>query len=310
MKLILDQVLAETELIRVMSFRSASGSALPNYTAGAHIEFDLGSAGKRSYSLIDWPNSSELYTVAVQYEKSGEGGSRAMHELREGQSIETTLPKNDFELIDGLEPILLLAGGIGITPLKSMATKLHQQAREFQLHYTAREASRMGFTDALTETFNSTVSFHLDDKNPLDLTQLMRAQASNTRVYLCGPRGMIDAARSAAIDAGISTDAIHIELFSTPETKNDDSAFEVEISDTGQVITVAADQTIIEALESAGLDVMYDCQRGDCGICQCTVVSGIPDHRDVVLSDDERASGKLMQICVSRAKSARLVIEI
>jgi ferredoxin-NADP reductase len=310
LKLILDQVLAETELIRVMSFRSVSGSALPDYTAGAHIEFNLGSAGKRSYSLIDWPSSSELYTIAVQYEKAGKGGSRAMHELREGQSIETTLPKNDFPLIDGPEPILLLAGGIGITPMISMATKLHQEARAFQLYYTAREASRMGFTDALTEAFDSAVSFHLDDRNSLDLTKLMRAQAPSTNVYLCGPRGMIEAARNAAIDAGISTDAIHIELFSTPEAKNDDDAFEVEISDTGQVITVAADQSIIEALESAGLDVMYDCQRGDCGICQCTVVSGIPDHRDVVLSDAERASGNVMQICVSRAKSARLVIEI
>lgn len=310
MKLILAHTEFETELIRVMSFRSASGSVLPGYTAGAHIEFDLGPAGKRSYSLIDWPTVSNLYTVAVQHEEAGEGGSKAMHALSVGNAIEVAQPLNNFPILDGAEPVLLLAGGIGITPMISMATHLRNQGRTFQLHYTARDNSRMGFAAPLKEAFTDAVSLYLDGTNPLDLTKLMRAQAPGTVVYLCGPRGMIDAARTAAIEAGLSEESIHIELFTTAEAREGDTAFEVEISSSGQVVNVAADQSIIEALESAGVDVMYDCQRGDCGICQCDVISGVPDHRDVVLSDAERASGSVMQICVSRAKSPRLVIDI
>ncbi len=310
MELILENVVAETEHIRVFTFCAASHSVLPDYSAGAHIEFDLGDVGTRSYSLIDWPDASPHYTVAVQVEQEGEGGSRSMHALAMGQIVETSVPQNNFALRDGDEPVLLLAGGIGITPMISMATALQGQARPFQLHYTARDASRMGFADSLTAAFGDAVTLYLDDTNPCELSTLMQAQFPATRVYLCGPRGMIDAARSAALNAGLSEESIHIELFSTPDSQEGDSAFEVEISSTGQVVNVAADQTIIEALESAGIDVMYDCRRGDCGICQCDVISGIPDHRDVVLSDAERAAGNVMQICVSRAKSARLVIDV
>lgn len=314
MKLILEHAEAATELIRVMTFRSSSGEALPPYTAGSHIEFDLGSAGKRSYSLVDWPtttaSTSSCYTVAVQQEMAGEGGSQAMHALTVGQSITTTLPLNNFQLHDENQPVLLVAGGIGITPMISMATHLQQNSRPFQLHYTARNTSRMGFSDKLKNAFGDAVYLYLDDANPLDLDSLMQSQVPETSVYLCGPRGMIDAAHQAAIQADIKEDAIHIELFSTPEIQSTDTAFEVEISNTGQVVNVAANQSIIQALESAGVDVMYDCQRGDCGICQCDVISGIPDHRDVVLSEAERRSGNVMQICVSRAKSARLVIDI
>ncbi len=312
MKLILKNLATETDHIRVMTFQNASGGALPEYSAGAHIEFDLGAAGKRAYSLVDWPTASDDYTVAVQLEESGEGGSKAMHAMSEGHTVEVAVPKNDFALLDSPAPVLLLAGGIGITPMISMASQLQQQAHPFQIHYTARDASRMGFADELTQAFGDALTLHLDDDDlsALDLPKLMHSQAADTQVYLCGPRAMIDAARSAAIEAGLAENAIHIELFSTPEPEAGDTAFEVEISESGQVITVTANQTIIEALEAAGVDVMYDCQRGDCGICQCTVVSGTPDHRDVVLSDDEKAAGNVMQICVSRAKSSRLVIDI
>lgn len=310
MKLILEQAEAVTDLIRVMTFRSATAGALPDYKAGAHVEFDLGPVGKRCYSLIDWPQASDLYTLAVQRESAGEGGSQAMHALTVGQIVEAAQPQNNFALVDSKKPVLLLAGGIGITPLISMATQLQHQGRNFQLHYTARSAGRMGFADQLKENFRPAVSLYCDNKNPLDPATLMNSQAPDTEVYLCGPRAMIDAARTAAIDAGLAEDAIHIELFTTAQTAQGDAAFEVEIGNSGQIVNVAADQSIIEALEAAGVDVMYDCQRGDCGICQCNVISGIPDHRDVVLTEAERASGKVMQICVSRARSARLVLDI
>ena len=310
MNLVLQSVEPETDQIRVFRFRAETDAPLPGYEPGAHIKFDLGSLGEREYSLIDWPDPDELYTVAVQREDDGQGGSKAMHALTAGQSISVSEPKNDFPLAEDVPHVLLLAGGIGITPLISMATRLKATDRSFELHYSARTASRMGFAGKLKAAFGDCAHFYFDDTDPLDLAALMKAQPSGTHLYICGPKGMIDAARTAAADAGLPEDAIHIELFSAPQAHSGDAAFEVEVHSTGQVVTVAPDQTIIQALEDAGLDVMYDCQRSDCGICQTDVISGTPDHRDVVLSDAEKASGKVMQICVSRAKSARLVLDL
>ncbi|WP_434054320.1 MAG: PDR/VanB family oxidoreductase [Roseibium sp.] len=310
MKLVLQSVDEETDRISVFRFAATDGSALPGYEPGAHVDVDLGPAGIRSYSLIDWPQSSATLDVAVQREENGQGGSKAMHELAVGQEVSASSPKNDFPLADNPGFSLLLAGGIGITPLISMATRLQRQGQPFELHYSARTASRMGFAESLKTAFGETVMFYFDDAEPIDLTALLRAQPGGTDVYICGPKGMIDAARSAASVAGIPEGSVHVELFTSPEPQAGDTSFEVEVHETGQVVTVGPGQTIIEALEEVGLDVMYDCQRGDCGICQTDVISGDPDHRDVVLSDAEKASGKVMQICVSRAKSARLVLDL
>lgn len=310
MKLVLESIEPETDLVRVFRFRAEAGQKLPGYKPGAHIKFDLGPLGERAYSLIDWPVKNDLYCVAVQREESGQGGSKAMHELEVGQTVSASDPKNDFPLEENASHVFLLAGGIGITPLISMATQLASENRTYELHYSARTASRMGFAEKLKASFGEAANFYFDDTAPIDLAALMTAQPAGTHVYICGPKGMIDAAKAAAVGAGVSEDAIHVELFSTPEVQAGDATFEVEVHSTGQVVTVAAGQTIVEALEEAGVDVMYDCQRGDCGICQTDVISGTPDHRDVVLSDAEKASGKVMQICVSRAKSARLVLDI
>ena len=309
-QLLLDSVHPETDLIRVMHFISADGSALPEYTAGAHLQFELDDLGARAYSLIDWPETTGGYTIAVQREADGQGGSKAMHAMQVRAIVTATEPKNDFALTDDTQaPVLLLAGGIGITPLISMATELGACARPFALHYTARTGSRMGFADKLKTAFSDALTLYFDNKAPLDLQALISAQAPATHLYICGPLGLIEAAKAAATLAGFPSDQVHVELFSAPEQHSGDTAFEVEIN-SGDVINVAADQTIIEALEAAGVDVMYDCARGDCGICQTDVLSGTPDHRDVVLSDEERAAGNVMQICVSRAKSARLKLDL
>lgn len=309
-KLTLQQIEDETPAIRVFQFRATDGSALPDYTPGAHLDFDLGATGTRSYSLIDWPGdpNSAIYRIAVQREDAGQGGSLAMHALRVGDEVDATSPSNDFELQAGAAPVLLLAGGIGVTPLISMATALVAQGRPFAFHYAGRTEAAMGFTASLRTTMADRLTLHFDDVNPLDMAALMGAQPANTQLYICGPKGMIEAARAAAEAAGIQD--IHVELFATPDTAGDDASFEVEIHDSGQVFTVPQGKSIIDVLEEAGIDLMYDCQRGDCGICQTDVIAGEPDHRDVVLTEAERESGKIMQICVSRAKSARLVLDL
>ena len=290
--------------------------ALPGYAAGAHLEFVLESVGQRAYSLINWPadnspqSNTESYTVAVQREDEGQGGSSAMHQLQVGQVIQASPPANDFALSDGDAPIVLLAGGIGVTPLISMATELNREGRDFTFHYAGRSASIMGFREELANAFSERVCFHFDDESPLDLSTLMQGLDTSTALYICGPKGMIDAARACAETAGLLNNNIHVELFSTPATEGEDMPFEVEIKATGEIFVIPVGKTIIEVLEEAGKELMYDCQRGDCGICQTDVISGVPDHRDVVLSESDRASGKLMQICVSRAKSARLVLDV
>lgn len=309
LNLTIAQKTAVTKRICEFTLVSNDGKALPSYTPGAHIDVTT-KAGTRSYSLVDWPEpTGSAYTIAVQHEESGEGGSRYMHGLKEGDTIEASAPKNDFELIDGPRPVALIAGGIGVTPLISMATRLSAHGQEFSFHYAGRRADAMAYLDQLHTAFGAAFTPHFDDITPLDLSALFTGLA-NHAVYICGPKGMIDAARAAAENAGIAAQDIHVELFTTAGSDDGDSRFEIEIASTGQIITVGADQTIIEALEGVGLDPLYDCARGDCGICQTAIISGTPDHRDVVLSQAERDSGTVMQICVSRAASDRLVLDL
>ncbi|MEM8740778.1 MAG: PDR/VanB family oxidoreductase [Pseudomonadota bacterium] len=295
----------ETDRIRVFELECP---ARPAHEAGAHIDVAL-APGSRSYSLIDWPGQTG-WRIAVQCEDAGQGGSQAMHALALGDALTALGPKNDFPLAEHAGPALLLAGGIGITPLISHATALQAAGRPFAIHYTTRSRSAAAFIDPLQAAFGAALTLHHDDETPLDLPALMGVQSPDTHLYLCGPRGMIDAARAAFIAAGLPESQLHIELFETTQPQEGDQPFEVEVADTGDVFTIPPGKTIIEVLEAAGHDLIYDCQRGDCGICQTDVIAGEPDHRDVVLSEAERASGKLIQICVSRAKSARLVLDL
>ena len=301
-----------TGRISLFTLEAADGVALAPYTAGAHLDFDLGDLGSRSYSLIDFAPPTDVpsqYHVAVQREDTGEGGSKAMHALEVGTQLSATDPKNDFELHESDAPSLLIAGGIGLTPIVSFATELTKRGTEYRMHYATRSQDMCAFRDKLTQAFGDNLTLWFDDANKIDLSAIVQGTDTGAHIYCCGPKGMIEAVRELAEQAGFDKDHIHFELFATPPSHEGDQPFEVEIND-GRVFTIPADKTIIEVLEEADVDVMYDCQRGDCGICQCDVLEGEPDHRDVVLSESERASGDVMQICISRAKSARLKLDI
>jgi ferredoxin-NADP reductase len=307
------QVLEKTPLTdRITAFRlgAREGAALPVWQPGAHIEVHLADGQMRSYSLIAWeavPDAPSDYLIAVQREDEGGGGSRAMHALGVGDALTMGTPKNSFALHQGA-PAVLLAGGIGVTPMISMAAAQHAQGLPCRFHYAGRSAAIMAYREALETRFGAQI--HCDDYAPaaLDLDALI-AGLGDAHLYVCGPRGMIDAARARADAAGIPEGRIHFELFVAATAGADDQPFEVELND-GSIHIIPPATSIIEVLEAAGIDVMYDCQRGDCGICQCDVLEGIPDHRDVVLSQSERDSGKVMQICVSRAKTPRLKLDI
>ncbi len=286
---------------------------LPSFTPGAHLDIELGASGSRSYSLIDYTGETadpDTYLVAVQREDEGDGGSIAMHALSVGDRLVCSGPSNDFPLHDGSAPALLLAGGIGITPMLSFAAALRCRGVPFQLHYCTRSRPLATFAPQLAREFGKAVELWFDDTRPPDLEALVKAAGQAAHVYCCGPAGMIDAVRTLVGNAGIPPERFHFELFTTPVAEAGDQPFEVEISSTGRVFEIPVGRSIIDVLEANGLDVMQDCRRGDCGICQTEVISGVPDHRDVVLSESERKSGKVMQICVSRARSSRLVLDL
>lgn len=302
---------AETPLIRSLVFDVEDG-VVPRWRAGAHVRVALPNGGDRPYSLMALPGLSEgTLALGVLCEETSSGGSRFMHALKIGDVVKASAPANNFQLHEGAAPALLFAGGIGVTPILSMAAELTARANPFRLHYAGRTQGLLAFLPQLQQICAKDLSIHYDsDESRLDIATALCDAAAGSHVYVCGPAGMIEAVRAAALAKRIPADRIHYELFKAERPSSPDRPFEVEIRSTGKVVSVAAGQSIVQALEAAGLDVLYDCQRGDCGICQCGVIEGVPDHRDVILSDDEKASNKVMQICVSRAKSERLVLDL
>lgn len=313
---------AATPLIRTLHLRAPEGISLPAFSPGAHLQVSIpGLADPRCYSLVNFdtaPGSFDTpaeYRLGVRLEDASSGGSRHMHGLAVGDRIKVTGPKNDFPL-HASEPgegeTVLIAGGIGITPIASMATALQAAGRPWVLHYSGRSRDQLAFVDELSALAGPALHLHADDDpaTRLDLAALLDRLSTSQHLYVCGPKGMIDALIEGAKARGWPACHVHFELFTSAAPVAGDQAFEVELSQSGQVLTIPADKTILEVLEAAGCDPMYDCKRGECGVCTATVLEGEPDHRDYFLSDAEKASGKMIQICISRAKSARLVLDL
>jgi len=302
---------AETAVIRGLVL-TPEGGALPSWEAGAHIRISVPGGGDRPYSLMALPDLPKgCWALGVLREQLSTGGSSFMHALKIGDIVRASAPINNFGLHTGNTPAILFAGGIGITPILSMAAELQARGTPYRLHYAGRAPESLAFLPQLRAICTNALSVHYDsDESRLGIAAVLDRAPGDAHIYVCGPAGMIEAVKKSAVDKGIPAARIHYELFKAEPTISADDAFEVELRSTGQVITVAANQSIIDALERAGVEVLYDCRRGDCGICQCGVILGTPDHRDVILSDEEKASNKVIQICVSRAKSERLVLDL
>lgn len=311
-----------TELIRSLHLRAPGGAPLPPFTPGAHLQVRIpGLSESRSYSLISFDTSPggfdapAEYRLGIRLEPDSSGGSRHMHSLEVGDSVSVSGPKNDFPLHPpepGESEIVLIAGGIGITPIAAMATALAAAGRQYLLHYSGRTLAQMAFVSELQAVAGPRLHLHADDDaaSRLDLDRLLDSLSPSQHLYVCGPKGMIDAVIAGAKARGWPGERVHFELFSAAAPLSGDQQFEVELAQSGTVLTIPADKTILEVMEAAGCDPMYDCKRGECGVCTATVLDGIPDHRDYFLTDAERASGKLIQTCISRARSARLVLDL
>jgi vanillate monooxygenase ferredoxin subunit len=294
---------------------SPGGEMLPPFSAGAHIDVHLPGGIVRQYSLCNSSAERHQYQIAVLLDPYSRGGSAAMHALTVGQIIEISSPKNHFPLTHDAQHSVLLAGGIGVTPLLCMAERLASVGASFEFHYCSRSVERTAFTGRMrNSSFAERVKIHYDDGLPnqkLDLSATLANPKRGTHLYVCGPTGFMDWALEAARNAGWPDEWLHREYFSAaPIDTSGDGGFEVQIASTRAVIRVEPDQTVLAALTRYGVEIPTSCEQGVCGACLTRILDGEPDHRDFFLTPDEQARGDQFTPCCSRAKSARLVLDL
>jgi ferredoxin-NADP reductase len=286
-----------------LTLRAPGGEPLPPWEPGAHIDLHL-PGFTRQYSLCGDPADTSAYQVAVLRETDGRGGSAYVHDsLSTGDRLEVDGPRNHFVLVDA-ERYLFLAGGIGITPILPMLDRVAQTGRDWQLVYGGRTRASMAFTDDLARHGDRVTFRPQDEHGLLDLPTLLAAVQPGTAVYCCGPEPLL-----AAVEALEPAD-LHVERFTPRPDEGARTAFEVELAGSGRVLPVPADRSILEVVEAAGVTVLSSCREGTCGTCETGVLGGEPDHRDSVLTADERLENEVMMLCVSRACSPRLVLDL
>ena len=317
-----------TPEIRAYELRTVTGEPLPSITAGSHIQVPIelanGQQAWRSYSISSNPSRTDCYEIAVKREENSNGGSQAVHQQYQlGLILHCKAPQNYFPLLNDSgnavsknnnQHVVLIAGGIGITPIKSMALALLKEQQSFELHYAGRSQSEMAYTDRLTRQLGDKLHLYPSQAGiKLSLKKLMSQQIAQqnaqTHFYFCGPASMLNELRHHALELNITSDRIHYELFSTEPTQSA-SACQLTLTQSNVKIEVASDQTLLDAVLDAGIEVPYSCKSGECKSC---VVEVSPDadieHLDNCLTEQERTSGK-MCLCVSRPQSQTLTIAL
>ena len=298
----------------VAGFELASvGTPLPAFQPGAHIDVHLPNGLVRQYSLTNGTGESDRYRIGVKLEPASSGGSKCLHEtVREGDVLAVSVPRNNFTLRRDSERTVLLAGGIGLTPLLSMARTLQRSALEFELHLFARGSQSLPFPEVVASLGDATTE-HLG-LSPEDtgraIRQILGAHTESAQVYVCGPAPMIEATVSIADALGWPEESVHFEYFANPTDIDDSTGFEVALARSGVTFRVAPGQTVLEGLRAHDIDIPSSCEQGACGTCMASVLEGEILHQDVYLSRSERAGGDRMLTCVSRTTSDRLVLDL
>lgn len=311
-------IVAEAVGINCFELIDPLGRELPAFEAGAHIDVMVPGIGVRHYSLCNDPRERSRYVIGVLRQDDGRGGSKAMHtRVRAGDLITVSAPRNNFALVAGARRHLLIAGGIGVTPLMAMVQQLEATGAAFTMHYCARSPDRMAFKGRLAGLrADGRVVYHYDDGDPsrgIRLAEILASCEAGTHLYYCGPAGLMQAVadRTAAWPAG----TVHCEYFTPPvvppcrpETAPETAgAFSVKLASSGAVYAVPRDATIVEVLRRAGIECDTSCEAGVCGTCRTRYLDGTPEHHDFVLSDDERR--QYVMICCARATSVLLVLD-
>lgn len=311
----LDMVVARRENaasgIISLELRAADGSELPAYEAGAHVDVHVQSGLIRQYSLTGDPADRSAYRLGVLLDPKSRGGSTAIHKgVREGAAIRIGRPRNNFPLAPAGHTILF-AGGIGITPMLSMAYALEAQGASWEMHYCGRSADKLAFVDEMRR-FGDKVHPHVDAgpaAQRLDIDAVLNGPAMDRHLYVCGPNGFMDFVVNAAAASGWDERCVHLERFGA-EVNTDGAPFTVVAARSGVTFDVEPGETIAEKLGEHGIEVHMSCQSGVCGTCLTRVVEGMPDHRDLVQTDLEKAANDRITVCCSRSKTKKLVLDL
>lgn len=304
-----------TARIVVLDLASPDGCELPEFAAGAHVDVavDGGADLVRQYSLCGPPHDLTRYRLAVLAETESRGGSLGMHRLREGNRLRISPPRNRFGVSDEARRHLLVAGGIGITPLLAMAHALEARGADYELHYCTRSRADAAFLDELEH--NPRVRLHFDDgpdDQRFSITTDIGRPDAETAIYVCGPGGFMDFVISSARGAGWPAEAIHKERFAPVADSAEHTAggtFTVRLAKSGGEYEVKDGESVLDVLLAGGVNAPYSCQQGICGECIVRVLAGEPDHRDDILTDRERADG-MFTTCSSRAHSPILELDL
>jgi vanillate O-demethylase ferredoxin subunit len=270
----------------------------------------------RQYSLCNDPKESHRYLIGVLRDPASRGGSQAMHEgVQEGQLLQISAPKNHFPLAHDAQRSLLLAGGIGVTPILCMAERLAITGADFAMHYGTRSRERTAFYGRITSSsYADKVQFHFDDgaaEQKLDIAGTLATPQSGVHLYVCGPKGFMDAVLNTARLQGWPESQLHYEFFAAEVVKLDtDAGFEVKLASSGRVITVLKEQTVVQALSAAGVEIQTSCEQGVCGTCLTRVLEGVPKHMDLYLTPEEQAANDQFLPCCSRAQTPLLVLDL
>ncbi|HAT29612.1 MAG TPA: oxidoreductase [Janthinobacterium sp.] len=303
----------EADDICSIALERVDGQPLPAFSAGAHIDLHLRAGLVRQYSLCGRPQERQRYLIGVLRDPASRGGSQSVHDdLVVGSVLRISAPRNHFSLAAAGRS-LLLAGGIGVTPILAMAEALAAAGRPFDMHYCSRAPERTAFRQRIAaSSYAGQVHFYYDSAGQkLDLAALLTAADPATHVYVCGPGGFIEHVTSTAKARGWPPGQVHFEYFgAAPVESGADRAFEVKLAASGKVIAIPAGRSVASVLMEQGVDIPVSCEQGVCGTCLTRVLDGVPEHRDVYLSDEERAANDQFTPCCSRAKSPLLVLDL
>lgn len=294
---------------------SVDDRPLPAFSAGAHIDVHLPGGLIRQYSLCNHPEERHRYLIGVLKDPTSRGGSLAMHEqIHPGACLPISEPRNLFPLAREARRSLLFAGGIGITPILCMAERLAHSGADFELHYCARSRDRAAFVERLQHSpFADRVFLHFDQEpdTVLDAAKVLATPQSDVHLYVCGPGGFMQHVLDTARKQGWQEQCLHREYFAAaPVDAGADGRFSIKVASSGQVFEVPADKSVVQVLQDQGIEVAISCEQGICGTCLTRVLEGVPEHRDLFLTEDEQACNDQFTPCCSRSKTPLLVLDI
>jgi ferredoxin-NADP reductase len=300
----------EIDSINIYTLVPLRGEHFPAFEAGAHIDLRLPNGLSRSYSLVNAPSEHDRFVIAVQRAADSRGGSKYMQEnTRAGDVLEISEPRNNFPLNETADYTILIAGGIGVTPMLSMIARLDELGRPWVLHYAVRARSRAAFLDRLTPNDAAHVIFGDDPGGArLDMAAIIAAAPPNAHIYCCGPLGMLAAFET--LTASLPPGHAHVEYFTAGVAVATEGNYVLDLRRSGKTIKVASGETMLDALLTEGVNIAFACTEGVCGTCEVKVLEGVPDHRDHFLTEEQKASNRSVMVCCSGSKTSRLALDL